>query len=365
MKLAAVSNTHALGVKKHRSSKAERTEPIVDQVNLGPTKPTPANAQFSQMHRVLHDVASGVTHSLVPVLFLSDLDGTWLSPNAENRKTLDQGVLELKHEAASKGVDLQFGYISARPLERIQQENLPPSDWSIADNGGYIFKKEETAPVRDWEERKLAFDFTSKRAFDSVQELLRDPQFAGLSVTSVGNVVGNPAADACPDMAVICIRNDSVRLAVGETKEQLEADNFDAPSQVEAFAQAIAARLQEEGAQFQHSPVYPFHGKPYVMFDLASVNKGDAIAYLKEKGNLRPDHIIIAGDGGNDIAMMLDQKGQDDGRRAIVVGENSKLREAARAVNRAIIQSPEEDCSLGVLAGLRQHVQEIIAQVNQ
>jgi len=365
MKLPAVSNTHTPAVKKRRSSKAERAEHFGDQVNLSRTQPTPGTAKFSQIHRVQYDVSTGVTHSLVPVLFLSDLDGTWLSPNPDNRKALDQGVLELKEEAATKGVDLQFGYISARPLERIQQENLPPSDWSIADNGGYIYKNEEAAPAQDWEKHKATFDFTSKMAFEAAQELLKDPKFAGLSVTSVGKVVGNPAADACPDMAAICIQNDSVRLAAGESKKQLEADNFDAPSQVEAFAQAIGARLQEEGAQFQQSPVYPFHGKPYVMFDLASVNKGDAIAYLKEKENLRPDHIIIAGDGGNDIAMMLDQQGQDDGRRAIVVGENSKLREAAKAVNRAIIQSPQEDCSLGVLAGLRQHVEEIIAQVNQ
>ena len=365
MKLSVVNSTQASAVKKRRPAKADKAEHFGDQVNLSPTKPTAGKAKFSQIHRVHYDVSTGVTHSLVPVLFLSDLDGTWLSPNAENRKTLEQGVLELKQEAASKGVDLQFGYISARPLERIQQENLPPSDWSIADNGGYIYKNEEAAPAEDWEDHKRTFDFNSKMAFDAANDLLKDPKFAGLSVTSVGKVVGNAAADACPDMAVICIENDSVRLAAGEGRKQLEADNFDAPSQVEAFAQAISARLQEEGAQFQQSPIYPFHGKPYVMFDLASVNKGDAIAYLKEREKLRPDHIIIAGDGGNDIAMMLDQKGKDDGRRAIVVGENSKLREAARGVNRAIIQSPEEDCSLGVLAGLRQHVQEIIAQVNQ
>ena len=177
--------------------------------------------------------------------------------------------------------------------------------------------------------------------------------------------MGNPAADACPDSANVCIHNDSVRLAKGETKEQLDSEHFTAPSQVQAFADAISKRLRKEGAEFQLSPVYPFHGKPYVMFDLASVNKGDAIAYLKEKENLSPQHIIIAGDGGNDIAMMLDQQGKDDGRRAIVVGENTKLRSAAESVSRAIIQSPTEDSSLGVLAGLRQHVEEIIAEVNR
>ena len=346
---------------KRGAAKSEAKESFGDQVNLSPAQACPASGKWAQVQRAQYEVASGTTRSLVPVLFLSDLDGTWLSPNPENRKALDEGVVALKQEAREKGVDLQFGYISARPLERIEQENLPDSDWSIANNGGYIYSTEGKDP--SWEDRKRAYGFTASRAFEIAAELQKSPQFAGLDVSSVGKVVGNPAADGCPESASLCIHNDSVRLTRGESKEQLESEHFTPPSQVQAFADAISKELRKEGAEFQLSPVYPYHGKPYVMFDLASVNKGDAIAYLKEKENLSSDHIIIAGDGGNDIAMMLDQQGKDDGRRAIVVGENAKLRAAAEGVSKAIIQSPDQDCSLGVLAGLRQHVEEIIAQV--
>lgn len=348
--------------KKQRTAKADAKENFGDKVQLGATQPMQASGKWGQIQRAQYDVAAGTTRTLVPVLFLSDLDGTWLSPNPENRQILDQGVLAIKEEAREKGVDLQFGYISARPLERIEQENLPDSDWSIANNGGYIYSTEGKDPV--WEDRKRAFGFTASRAFEIAQDLLKSPKFAGLDVSSVGKVVGNPAADGCPESASLCVHNDSVRLAEGESKQQLESEHFTAPAQVQAFADAISKKLRKEGAEFQLSPVYPYHGKPYVMFDLASVNKGDAIAYLKEKQNLSPDHIIIAGDGGNDIAMMLDQQGRDDGRRAIVVGENAKLRAAAQGVSRAIIQNPDQDCSLGVLDGLRQHVEEIIAQVH-
>ncbi len=363
MKMQAVTQATraAQSAPQRRTARAEAKESFGDQVHLSPSQCKAASGQWAQVQRANYDAASGVTRSLVPVLFLSDLDGTWLSPNAENRKTLDQGVLELKEEAREKGVDLQFGYISARPLERIEQENLPESDWSIANNGGYIYSTEGKDAV--WEDRKQAFGFQANRAFEIAQELLKSPKFAGLEVSSVGKVVGNPAADACPESASLCILNSSVRLGRGESKDQLESEHFTAPSQVQAFADAISKKLRKEGAEFQQSPIYPYHGKPYVMFDLASVNKGDAIAYLQEKENLTPDRIIIAGDGGNDISMMLDQQGKDDGRRAIVVGENAKLRSAAASVSRAIIQSPEQDCSLGVLAGLRQHVEEIIAQV--
>ena len=109
--------------------------------------------------------------------------------------------------------------------------------------------------------------------------------------------------------------------------------------------------------------VYPFHGQPYVMFDLASVDKGDAIQFLKDEHKLENQHVIIAGDGGNDIAMMRDPKGRDDGRRAIVVGANSALRSAATEVSHAIVQPSDMDCSLGVLAGLKQHLGEIADQL--
>ena len=319
--------------------------------------------KFDGPARQALEVAGNATPFLTTVLFLSDLDGTWLSPNPENRKALDEGVQELKQEAASEGVDLQFGYISARPLERIQQEDLPKSDWTVADNGGYVYQGKEVKVSEDWEAHKQTFGFRADRAFEIAHELLKDPRFSGLALSSVGQVVNNPAADACPELATLCIHNDSIHLGSGEKPRHLEAESFRAPRQVQEFAHELSAQLKAEGAKFELSPVYPFHGKPYTMFDLASVDKGDAIQYLRDQQKISPDHVIIAGDGGNDIAMMLDNEGHDDGRRAIVVGDNSHLRKAAKHVENAIIQDPEQDCSLAVLDGLRQHVHQIVDQL--
>jgi hydroxymethylpyrimidine pyrophosphatase-like HAD family hydrolase len=344
-----------------------------DQVHLSGTsdvsgkQETVRRFKFDGPARQALDVASRATPFLATVLFLSDLDGTWLSPDKENRKALDEGVQELKHEAAAQGVDLQFGYISARPLPRILQEDLPEADWTVANNGGYVYEGDPTGnkaiPAQDWEAHKHTFGFSADRAFELAEELLQDPRFSGLEVSSVGTVVNNPAADACKEIATLCIRNDSIQFEEGESLEQLQSECFEAPRQVEAFAQALTQQLQAEGAKFEQSPVYPFHGKPFTMFDLACVDKGDAIEYLRDKKGLKTDHIIIAGDGGNDIAMMLDSRGQDDGRRAIVVGPNSSLREAAQKVQNALIQEANQDCSLAVLDGLRQHVQEILEEV--
>jgi len=178
-----------------------------------------------------------------PVLFLSDLDGTWLSPDATNRQALDRGIENLKKTAVCQGIDLQFGYVSARPLSRIEQEQLPASDWVLANNGAYIFQDQDHTPASDWENHKQQFHFRASRAFEVAAELLKSQQFSNLRVESVGQVVGNPDADACPDMAGVCIPCSSVRLAKNESMEQLREDSFRAPQQVIDFAQALIERL--------------------------------------------------------------------------------------------------------------------------
>ena len=267
------------------------------------------------------------------------------------RNRAAKGLHRVKHQ----GVDLRFGYISARPLERIQAENLPAANYAVANNGAYIWTNDGVQQTLDssWEQRKLQSGFRAERAFELANQLLKDPRYAGLRAQTVGEVVGSDGADACPDMAGFCFANESVRLGRGERAAHLDPEHFRAPRQVQQFAGELSRLLQKEGAEFSISPVYPFHGKPYVMFDLASVNKGDAIRRLSEREQVSPDHVIVAGDGGNDIAMM------GDGRRAIVVGGNSALRKAAAELPHAILEDPSVDCSLGVLAGLKQHVAEI------
>ncbi|MFN8607533.1 MAG: HAD family hydrolase [Vulcanimicrobiota bacterium] len=307
--------------------------------------------------------AADESKPLVPVLFLSDLDGTWLSPVEANRRALDEGVVNLKEEAREKGIDLQFGYITARPASCREKQHLPESDWFVCQNGGIIY--DGTGLDADWESQKEELGFKASRAREIAEGVLEQPEFQGLQVSSVGEVVANPEADSCPQSATFCIHNQSVSLATGERPEQLSEAAFEAPQQVQHFADQVGQRLKAEGARFHQSPVYPFHGKPYVMFDMACMDKGDAVSYLKEKEHIPPEHVIIAGDGGNDIAMMLDQSGHDDGRRAIVVGSNPKLRQAAQNLQRALLEDPQLDCSLAVLDGVRRHVQAIAVEIGR
>lgn len=317
------------------------------------------------------------------VLFLSDLDGTWLSKSKANRQALDDGVKELRDEFAQRGVELKFGYVTARPPERVAQENLPTPDYTITFNGGRIDVGTglrsgnssgylRTAALSSWEAVNMASGFTADLALRECKNLLNSGAFGGLSVQTIGEVVQNPAADDCQHAVHFCFDHSKIELTEDEKTDAngnsipdlFEQETFRAPAQLQTLTAALQKTLAEGGIAHEISPAYPYHGKPYVMFDVATptANKGDAVDFLRDQEGVGKSHLIIAGDGGNDISMMRDDMGGDDGRRAIVVGPNKGLRDAASGLKNAILEPADMDCSLGVLHGLRTHLESIASE---
>ncbi len=315
------------------------------------------------------------------VLFLSDLDGTWLSKDPANRAKLDQGVQDLRDEYRPKGVDLKFGYVTARPPERVAKENLPTPDWTITFNGGRIDQGRgikpdsvggwsKSSPLQEWEELNDQSGFSAQHALSECREILAEGEFGSLSVQTIGEVIGNPAADDCNNAAHLCFNLADIQLAEHEKTDAnandipdiFETATFEAPSQIAALAERLNEQLSEDGVELDISPVYLFHGKPYAMIDVATpvANKGEAVDFLRRREGVSPENLIIAGDGGNDISMMRDPSGQDDGRRAIIVGADAKLREAGKGLSHGIIQEAPQDSAVGVLNGLRDHLEAIV-----
>jgi hydroxymethylpyrimidine pyrophosphatase-like HAD family hydrolase len=312
---------------------------------------------------------------LTPVLFLSDLDGTWLSKNPQNRAQLDAGVQRLRDEYREQGIDLQFGYITARPPARVAQEHLPQPDWTVTFNGGWIHPGVANGPqLEAWENRNKQSGFTAQLALDTLQGLLQQPAYRNLKFHTVGQVVKNPAADECPYVSSLCFDQSSIALTPNEQTDAnhngqpdlFETDTYRAPQQIQNLMNDLSASLARRGVQFQMSPAYLFSGMPYVMLDVGSpvADKGNAVAFLADLKKIPASHVIVAGDGGNDIAMMRALDGSDDGRRAIVVGCDPNLHAAASKLQNAIIAPADEDSSLAVLAGLSQHLAAIKAQLS-
>lgn len=330
------------------------------------------------------NISSNALHTArKKVLFLSDLDGTWLSKNPENREMLDQGIVSLKDQYRERGIDLEFGYVTARPPARVAQEHLPAPDWTVTFNGAKIHQGApgrqepsgeftEKPDSEEWNRLNARTGYTRDKAKECLDELLTDKEFQGLTYQTVGTVVNNPAADDSDYTSAVCFPFDSLHL---NGKEKADADHngvpdileeatFAPPAQLTRLQEKLQDNLSQEGIGHELSPVYPFHGKPYLMFDLASpiANKGDAVSFLQQLEGVTPDHTILAGDGGNDIAMMTAHDHTDEGRRAIVVGANAGLREAASDLSHAIIQPADMDSSLAVLDGLSRHLEAIAGE---
>jgi hypothetical protein len=78
---------------------------------------------------------------------------------------------------------------------------------------------------------------------------------------------------------------------------------------------------------------------------------------------LKPENVIIAAAGGNDIEMM-----KNDGRKMIIVGSNQPLRdEVAKKLNPENIsfRPKSESTSAGVLNGLKEHLDKIAVRTSK
>ena len=302
------------------------------------------------------------------VLFLSDLDGTWLG---EQRDLLDHGMEDIRSEYAQKGIDFKFGFVTGRPPERLDK-GLPKADFKITFNGGRI--EDGQGEIENWNTKNEASGFDNDALQQSFSVLLQTPQYQNLSYQTVGQVVGNIAADASEFDTSFCLDQNSIALTESERVDNnhnnipdiLESKTFKVPAQVQNLLNDLSEDLESQGMGYRIAKPYLFHGKPFLSLDIAApdANKGDAVTFLAQQEGVRPDHLIVACDGGNDLPMVQLKGGEDFGRRTIVVGHEQILREAAAPLKNSIIRPENEDSSLGVYKGLRQHLDTIVAELS-
>ena len=298
-------------------------------------------------------------YKLTTFLLASDIDGTWKSAKpelAKYSKILDNAIIQISENCAKVGINFHYGQVTARPAARVVSENITPGQFTMTDNGTTIWQgapRLVTRPIaQEWEKIHKDSGFETDRLLGLVYGLLPNPRFRGMEVETVGVVVKNPAADGCKYIASLCIPNESIKLdaAKGETAEIFDKANYKTPSQVKEYMAELESQMKELGINYQISPAYLFSGKPYVMFDIAAphANKGDAVRYMAK--NLDPKNVIVAGDGGNDIAMM-----DNDGRSVIVVGNDKQLKDSvAKLTNNLVVieDDAEKPCSIALLDGL-------------
>ena len=291
-------------------------------------------------------------------MIASDIDGTWKSPDkieALDASVLDNLMRQLIDKCKNVGINVFYGQITARPPVRVVQENIISPNFTMTYNGGVIH---DNGPhpinkiLSSWEKIHKQTNFNADNILELSKNIANAPKYQGLKIETVGQVVKNPAADGCKFISSICIHNDSIVLdaSKGETNEIFDKAKYKTPSQVKDFMTDLETQLKAQGVKYKISPAYLFAGKPIVMFDIAApnANKGDAVNYLAKK--IKTQNLIVAGDGGNDIAMM-----PDDGRNVIVVGSDLQLKDYASKLTKSkvvIADNPKASCSLNLFEGI-------------
>lgn len=309
------------------------------------------------------------------VIAFMDFDGTYQdSKHPETQQTLEKGLAELRAEYAKKGINFMPSIVTARPKVRLMKEH-PSSEiqWSITQNGGEIINglpTPEKADYESWKKLNESTGFNAKRVQDIVFDLAKNPEFLNLKILKVADVVNNPAASECEYMQPFCIALDDIKLGNKETKACLTDSEYKVPNQIKKFVSRLSQELNNQGIQFELNSPYLFKGKPYIMFDVATpyANKGRAIDFLLKELDILPENVIVAGDGGNDIAMMrpLDSKSKGDGRSLIILGENKELIKQVKKLSNdtVIIRPASEPSSIGVLEGLKMHLERIAKRIS-
>jgi len=238
----------------------------------------------------------------------SDIDGTLVG----DRESLDQLADRLRR-MRTEG-DLYLILSTGRRLEQvisgIAEEGLPEPDAVVCQVGTEIYQApflEDSAPMEAWRDALLRqYSRTEAVSFlDGIEGLLMQPDIYNTELKT------SCYLDQCPDP--------------------------------EAAASEIRRRVEQRGQAYQ---VIWSSGRDLDILP-ADSGKGKAIRFLINHEGLEPEHVVVAGDTGNDRAMF------EEFSRGIIVA-NAKpelLQWASEATNDSIYRA-ERPFAAGVEEGL-------------
>lgn len=255
-------------------------------------------------------------------LLASDLDGTLIPLERDAKSLRELGELVAAIKATPS---LQLAYVTGRHLslaeQGIAEVGLPLPDWFVCDVGTSVYRRSGDRFEAD----------------PTYREQMR-AAFGGLCGTDVRAAIGE-------------IRG----IALQEEEKQAEFKvSYYTEGRHEPFVDVVRARLDAAGAKVNLVASFdPVSERGLIDVLPAGVAKDYAVRHLHDRVGVAEDHLVYAGDSGNDRAAML------SGYRAIVVGNADPALKADLAVQsqeRALtdkIYFAEHPYAGGVLEGLR------------
>jgi len=260
--------------------------------------------------------------SITRYLLASDLDGTLIPLERDAQKLREVGELVSAMEASDA---LGLAYVTGRHLslaqEGIAEVGLPSPDWFVCDVGTSVYRRTNGGYEPDPDYRQ------AMRAV-----------LGGLSGDDVRTAIG----------AI-----DGLELQEEEKQGEFKVSYY-TNGRPEPFVEAVQSRLDAAHARVNlvvsHDPV---SGRGLLDVLPTGVAKDYAVRYLHDATGVDEDHLVYAGDSGNDRAAML------TGYRVIVVGnadealkKDLRVESVARGIAERIYFA-EHPYARGVLEGLR------------
>jgi len=260
--------------------------------------------------------------SITRTLLASDLDGTLipLERDANRLREVEDFV------AATRATpSLGLAYVTGRHLslaeDGIAEVGLPRPDWFVCDVGTSVYRK-------------------SGDRFEA------DADYRGQMKAALGGLDGDDVRAALGAVEGIVLQEDEKQ---AEFKVSYYTDG-----RHELFVDPVRRRLEAAGAEANLVASFdPVSGRGLLDVLPAGVAKDYAVRYLHEHAGIEEDHLVYAGDSGNDKAAML------AGFKVIVVGnadaalkDDLEAESTLRGLSKKIYFA-ENSYARGVLEGLR------------
>ena len=260
--------------------------------------------------------------SITRYLLASDLDGTLIPFERDAQRIREVGDLVSAINASS---GLMLAYVTGRHLSLAQQGieelGLPAPHWFVCDVGTSVYQRANGG---------FELDEIYRRAMTAA--------FGGLGGREVRCAIGTI---------------DGLELQEEGKQAEFKVSYYTA-GRPEPIVEMVKARLDTAGAQVNLVASYdPVAERGLLDVLPADIAKDYAVRYLHDHAGVDEEHLVYAGDSGNDRAAML------TGYRVIVVGNaDESLKEDLRAesVERGLVEKiyfAEHPFARGVLEGLR------------
>lgn len=270
---------------------------------------------------------------MTPRVLATDLDGT-LIPLQDNRHNVrDLRALDDQLQQAA----MQLIFVTGRHLASVsavmQQAQLPQPDWIIADVGTSIYQRVPTAPTQAVDRPLVTYQLCENYV-DQLQGIVE--QF---TVTRLQRLL----APISP-----------LRLQEQEKQTRFKLSYYVDRQQLSEVERQIARCLEDAAAPYSLvASVDPFTDDGLIDLLPRDVTKAYGIQWWATHQGIEREHILYAGDSGNDAAVFA------AGFRSIVVGNaaDDVKRAAVQAHSQAgwtdLLYTADLPATSGVLAGLR------------